>query len=153
MVRPTSDAKQLEFYGDRAPKFPKGESHSTKNKNLKETVVREPTPDRYSVPHGNVGKNSSETLSSDMSKQDLSIGTGLKEDKNGHQLPALLESSPKTDDAVGSSDAHDNAGKLGIKEEVLVIALHKHGLFVSLLLLLLLLLLLIRHFVGALNCV
>ncbi|PON73503.1 Autoimmune regulator [Parasponia andersonii] len=114
---PTSDAKQLEFYEDRAPKFPKGESHTTKNKHLKETVVREPTSDRRLVPHGNVGKHSSEALSSDMSRQDFAIGTGLKEDKNGHQLPAVLESSPKTDDAVGSSAGHGNAGKLRVKDE------------------------------------
>lgn len=126
---PTSDAKQLEFYEDRAPKFPKGESYIARNKNLKETVVRDPASDRYLVPHVNVGKHSTEALSSDMSGQDVSIGTGLKEEKIGHQLPAVLESSPKTDDAAGSSAGHDNAGKLCIKEEVPFIALHAHFLF------------------------
>ncbi|XP_062074710.1 uncharacterized protein LOC133778718 [Humulus lupulus] len=114
---PTSDAKQLEFYEDRAPKFSKGESQSTKSKNLKETVGREPTSDRRLVLHSNPGKHSTEVLSSDMSRQDFSVRTGLKEDKIGHQLPAVLERSPKHDDAVGSSSGHDNTGKLHIKAE------------------------------------
>lgn len=110
---PTSDAKQLEFYEDRAPKFPKGEIQSMKNKNLKETTVKEPTSNPHLAAHGNVEKHSTEALSSDVSRQDLPIGTGLKEEKIDHQHPAVLESSPKEDDAVGSSVQRDN-----VKEEV-----------------------------------
>ncbi|XP_024023816.1 dentin sialophosphoprotein isoform X2 [Morus notabilis] len=109
---PTSDAKQLEFYEDRAPKFPKGEIQSTKNKNLKETTIKEPTSNPHLAAHGNVEKHSTEALSSNVSRQDFPIGTGLKEEKIDHQHPAVLESSPKEDDAVGSSVQRDN-----VKEE------------------------------------
>uniref|UniRef100_A0A803PPA8 Zinc finger PHD-type domain-containing protein n=1 Tax=Cannabis sativa TaxID=3483 RepID=A0A803PPA8_CANSA len=112
----TSDAKQLQFYEDRAPKFSKGESHSTKNKNLKETVVRDPASDGR-LAHGNAGKHSTEVLSSDISTQDFSIRTGSKEEKVGHQFPAVIERSPKGDGAVGSSSGHDNTGKLHMKAE------------------------------------
>lgn len=109
---PTSDAKQLEFYEDRAPKFPKGEIPSTKNKNLKETTIKEPTPDPHLAANGNIERHSTKASSSDVSRQDFLIGTKLKEEKNDNHHCAALEISSKVDDGVGSSFQHDN-----VKEE------------------------------------
>lgn len=109
---PTSDAKQLEFYEDRAPKFPKGEIPSTKNKNLKETTIKEPTPDPHLAANGNIERHSTKASSSDVSRQDFSIGTKLKEEKNDNHHCAAQEISSKVDDGVGSSFQHDN-----VKEE------------------------------------
>lgn len=121
---PTSDAKQLEFNEDRAPKFHKGEIPSTKNKNLKETTIKEPTPDPHLAANGNIEKHSTKASSSDVSRQDFSTGTKLKEEKTDNHHSAALEISSKVDDGVGSSFQHDN-----VKEEVLFVAVHITNLF------------------------
>ena len=118
MFTPTSDAKHLAFYEDRASKFPKGEVQIIKNKNLREAAVKEPTSDRNVAAPSNVKNHSKETLSADISVEDCSAGTGPREDKTGTLLPALPESSPKVDDAVGLVGGQSDSGKMRIKEEV-----------------------------------
>ncbi|KAM1477012.1 hypothetical protein ACFX1Q_038381 [Malus domestica] len=107
---PTSDAKQLEFSEDRGPKISKGDIQSKKSKKFSDSVVREPASDGCLPADSTVEKHSSESLISDTRKQKISIGDGLKEDKVGHQVPAVPENLTltKTVDAVASLLEHND---------------------------------------------
>lgn len=122
-MTPSSDAKQLEFNEDRGSKCLKTDVQSTKNNNLRDAVVRESLSDGFLSSYDNVEKHSSEALPSEMSRQDFPMGTGLSEDKDGHQLPVVPGSSPKTSDAVATFIKHDDSGNVHLKEEVYVILL------------------------------
>lgn len=119
MLTPPSDAKHLAFYEDRASKFSKGEVQITKNRNLREAVVKEPTSDRHVGAPSNVKHHSKETLPAEISVEDCAAGAGPREDKIGPLFTALPESSPKVDDAVGLVGGQNDARKTRIKEEVL----------------------------------
>ena len=124
-----------EFYEDRGPKFIKDDIKSIKNKNLKDAVVPEHIPDGYLAVDNNVEelknnlsatKHSSEALPSDLPRCVLSSGAVLKEEKDGHQVPPVVESSPGTVVGVGSSLENIDAVGVPIKEEVWFIAAHSY---------------------------
>lgn len=121
VLAPSSDAKQLEFYEERGSKFSKTENQSMKNKNLRNAVVRDPLSDGCIAACDNVKKHTSEAIPSEMPRQDFNMGTRLNEEKVDHQHPAVLGSSTKTDDAVGTSTVHGDAGNIHVKEEVFFI--------------------------------
>ncbi|XP_045806472.1 uncharacterized protein LOC123899401 isoform X1 [Trifolium pratense] len=109
---PTSDAKQLAFYGDRGPKVFKDGIRSIKNKNSKDTVVRDHiSNDSFAVgtimevSNNNLTttEESSEALYPKKSRRSHSAGDILAEEKTGHKV---LEMSSKTDDAVTSVLKH-----------------------------------------------
>ncbi|GAV75104.1 PHD domain-containing protein [Cephalotus follicularis] len=110
---PTSDAKQLEFDEDRGLKTLMAGIQSVKNKNLKETVKREPVRDDYVAEKRSFEKpktnlvaveRSSEALPSDISRNNIMDGAKPKEDRGGHQVSLAIKSSPKYyDDVVPAS--------------------------------------------------
>ncbi|KAL5833192.1 hypothetical protein ACOSQ3_016866 [Xanthoceras sorbifolium] len=123
VFRPTSDAKQFEFYEDRGPKSSRTDLQSLKNKNLWEDVHREPVSDGHLAVDNGVDKHSNNlaanehppnALSSDISKHKFSNEAGLQEEMAGHHLPDVIKSPPKTDNVVGSlleqNDARSIAG-------------------------------------------
>ncbi|XP_048319764.2 uncharacterized protein LOC107403796 isoform X1 [Ziziphus jujuba] len=112
VLTPSSDAKQLEFYEDRGLKFSKTEIQSMKNKNLRDAVVREPLSDGCPAACDNAKKHTSE-----VPRHDFNMATGQNEEKVDNQHPAVLGSSPKTDDAVATSAEHGDAGNIHVKEE------------------------------------
>lgn len=130
-LTPSSDAKQLEFYEDRSPKCLKTDVQSRKNNSLKDAVVRESVSDGILAACDNVEKNSSEALPSEMSREDVQVGTGLNEDKVGYQLPVAPGSSPKTSDAVATLIGHTDAGNLFLKEEVYVVLFISFTIFLE----------------------
>ncbi|KAK6250895.1 hypothetical protein SCA6_004900 [Theobroma cacao] len=126
VFRPSSDAKQLEFYEDRGSKSFKMDVQSVKNKNLRDGVLQEPTSD------GNVALNhaierpqnnlvakerASEASTSSMSGHDCSIRFELKEEKVDHQIPAAMKSSPATEDVVALPLEHKDPGITPVIEE------------------------------------
>ncbi|KAF5477970.1 hypothetical protein F2P56_004573 [Juglans regia] len=118
---PTSDAKQVEFYEDRGLKFIKND---IKNKNLKDASVQELLPDAYLAVENNAQelknnlaaiKHSSEALPSVLPK--CSLGVGLNEERDGHQLLTAVGSSSNAVDGVASSLESNDAGGIPVKEE------------------------------------
>lgn len=124
----SSDAKQLEFYEDRGPKVVKTFARSSKQGNSRDTVPADSLADSYQVVDKDAGDpekslafsgQPSETLSIDVSRYNSSSEAIAKEENGGHQVPARLEISPKTDDCVASSSLeHNDSGSVPIKEEV-----------------------------------
>lgn len=109
----------------------KTDVQSRKNNSLKDAVVRESVSDGILAAYDNVEKNSSETLPSEMSREDVQVGTGLNEDKVGHQLPVAPGGSPKTSDAVATLIVHADAGNLCLKEEVYVVLFMTFTIFLE----------------------
>lgn len=128
MLTPSSDAKQLEFYEDRGSKFSKTEIQSMKNKNLRDAVVREPLSDGCPAACDNAKKHTSEAMPSEVPRHDFNMATGQNEEKVDNQHPAVLGSSPKTDDAVATSAEHGDAGNIHVKEEVYCFVAQFHHL-------------------------
>ncbi|XP_022736063.1 uncharacterized protein LOC111289352 isoform X2 [Durio zibethinus] len=111
---------------DRDPKAFKTDGQIVKNKNLKDSVLLEPTSD------GNLGSNhaverpknnlwgrerASEVSTSGMSGHDCSIRSEANEEMADHEFPAAIMSSPKTEDLVALPLEHKNSGISPIKEE------------------------------------
>lgn len=127
MFRPTSDAKQLEFYEDRGPKSSKTDIQIIKNKNVREDVHHEPMSD--GLPADNTGADRSKTnlaanecpleaLSSDVTRHFPLNGDGLKEEMIGHQLPAASKSSLAIDDIARSMLEDNDTRNVSSKQEV-----------------------------------
>ncbi|XWS61507.1 hypothetical protein CRYUN_Cryun07bG0131200 [Craigia yunnanensis] len=109
VFRPSSDAKQLEFYEDTGLKSFKTDIQSVKNKNLKDSVLQEPASDgnlalNHAVerPKNNLeGRERTPVAStSGMSGHDFPIRIEAKEEKADHQFPTAMMSSPKAEDLV-----------------------------------------------------
>lgn len=132
MFTPTGDAKQLEFSEDGGPKISKGDIQSKKSKKFSDSMVREPASDGCFPADSTVEKHLSETLISDTRKQRISIGDGLKEDKVGHQVPAVPEdlTLTKTVDAAASLLEHNDGAADCEKKEVRFIDTHLSRLLV-----------------------
>ncbi|XP_044486862.1 uncharacterized protein LOC123211940 [Mangifera indica] len=134
VFRPTSDAKQLEFYEDRGPKSSKTDIQIIKNKNVREDVHHEPMSD--GLPADNTGADRSKTnlaanecpleaLSSDVTRHFPLNGDGLKEEMIGHQLPAASKSSLAIDDIARSMLEDNDTRNVSSKQEGDSIALDK----------------------------
>lgn len=123
---PTSDAKQLEFYEDRGPKFIKDDTRSGKNKDLKAAVVSDHVPDgslavdnNIEEPNNNLpaSKHHSEALPSDLSRCVLSSGAVQKGAKEGQIISTAIGSSRKTVGGVAASIENMDADDVPVKEE------------------------------------
>jgi hypothetical protein len=116
----------LAFYGDRGPKVFKDGIRSIKNKNLKDTVVRDHiSNDSFAVgtimevSNNNLTttEESSEALYPKKSRRSHSAGDVLAEEKTGHKV---LEMSSKTDDAVTSVLKHTYLENASAKKKVCI---------------------------------
>jgi hypothetical protein len=116
----------LAFYGDRGPKVFKDGIRSIKNKNLKDTVVREHiSNDSFAVgtimevSNNNLTttEESSEALYPKKSRRSHSAGDVLAEENTGHKV---LEMSSKTDDAVTSVLKHTYLENASAKKKVCI---------------------------------
>ena len=124
MFRPSSDAKQLEFYEDRGLKSFKTDVQSVKSKNL-DSVLQEPTSDgNFALNHGRAKNNlvgrkrASEASTSGMFGHACSIRIEANEEKAGHQFPAAVKSSPEREDLVAFPLEHKYLRVTPVKEEV-----------------------------------
>lgn len=123
MFRPSSDAKQLEFYEDRGPKSSKTGIQNMKNKNLPEDVQRESISNCHlSVDHG-VDKHKNDlaaderpldAFSTDTSRPHSASVDGREQEMAGHHI----KGSPKTDGISGSMSEHNDARNISVKQEV-----------------------------------
>ncbi|XP_031259072.1 uncharacterized protein LOC116117184 isoform X1 [Pistacia vera] len=134
VFRPTSDAKQLEFYEDRGPKSSKTDIQIIKSKNVREDVHHEPVSDGHLAEDTGVDRSKNnlaandcplDALSSDVSRHFYSNGDGLKQEMASHQLPAAVKSSPTTDDIAGSMLEDNDTRNVSVKPEGDSIALDK----------------------------
>ncbi|XWS48721.1 hypothetical protein CRYUN_Cryun13aG0100700 [Craigia yunnanensis] len=125
VFRPSSDAKQLEFYEDRGPKSFKTDVQSVKNKNLKDSVLQEPTSDgnlasNHAVerPKNNLGRReqASEASTSGMSGHDCPTRIEAKEEKADYELPTAMKSSGKAEDLVSLPLEHKYPRITPVKE-------------------------------------
>lgn len=123
VFRPSSDAKQLEFYEDRGPKSFKADVQSVKSKNL-DNVLQEPTSDGNLALNRDRPKNNvvgRERLSgvsiSGMSGHDCSIRIEVNEEKADHQFPAAVKRSPETEDPVALPSERKYPAVTPVKEE------------------------------------
>ncbi|OIW21571.1 hypothetical protein TanjilG_06334 [Lupinus angustifolius] len=123
---PASDAKQLESCEERGLKILKADTQSIKNKNVKDTVVKEHYSNDHFVvdtimeePNNNMAttEGSSDALHPDTSRHDFSVGDALAEEKTGHKAPGLVEMPSKMDHTVTSVLKPDSVGNASIKEK------------------------------------
>ncbi|GKV04038.1 hypothetical protein SLEP1_g16255 [Rubroshorea leprosula] len=120
VFRHTSDAKKLEFYEDRGPKSSKTDVQSAKTKHFKDNPLEEQISDGNLPLHGNnlvAVVRCSKASPSDMSGHNFAISAEMKEDKAGHQLPAVIKSSPKTENFVALPIGNGDSGSIAAKEE------------------------------------
>ena len=132
MFRPSSDAKQLEFYEDRGLKSFKTDVQSVKNKNLKDSMLQEPASDgnlalNHAVerPKNNLEgrERTSVASTSGMSEHDCPIRIEAKEEKADHQFPTAMMSSAKAEDLVALPLEHKCPGITPVKEVVSLLCL------------------------------
>lgn len=104
MFRPSSDAKQLEFYEDRGPKSSKTGIQNLKNKNLPEDVHWESISNCYLSVDNGVDKHKNDlaanehpldAFSTDTSRPNFANVDGLEQVMAGHHI----KGSPNIDDA------------------------------------------------------
>ncbi|KAK9020723.1 hypothetical protein V6N11_010740 [Hibiscus sabdariffa] len=125
VFRPSCDPKQLEFYEDRVPKCFPIDVQSGKNKNLKDSVLQEPSS------YGNLALNhaverpqnnswgrelASEVSTSGFSGHD-SIRDDGKEEKADDPFPTAMKTTPKTEYLVQLPLAQKYTGITPAKEE------------------------------------
>ncbi|XP_022722110.1 uncharacterized protein LOC111279374 isoform X2 [Durio zibethinus] len=125
VFRPSSDAKQLEFYEDRGPKFFKTHVQSVKNKNLKDNLLQEHTSDGSLAlnlvverPKNDLGERecTSEVSIPGMSGHDCPIRIEAKDEKADHQFPTAMKTSAKSEDLVALPLEHKYLGITPDKE-------------------------------------
>ncbi|XP_048229797.1 uncharacterized protein LOC8288860 isoform X2 [Ricinus communis] len=111
---------------DRGSKSIKNDSHNTKNKNLRDTVIQEHETDCHiSVGiDGEKAMNSvavierfSETLSVDICRNDSLTGAGLNEGKASHVGTEVIENSSKSDNLAASVPEHNDVGRIHAEQE------------------------------------
>ncbi|KAL4384392.1 hypothetical protein GQ457_15G011500 [Hibiscus cannabinus] len=133
VFRPSCDPKQLEFYEDRVPKCFPIDVQSGKNKNLKDSVLQEPSS------YGNLALNhaverpqnnswgrelASEVSTSGLSGHD-SIRDDGKEEKADDPFPTAMKTTPKTEYLVQLPLAQKYTGITPAKEEGDSMAINK----------------------------